>query len=471
MTTVQSPENVLSPVGPLDGAEIGKLLCETREALKRDLEDVAAELRIRFVYLQAIEEGRFDDLPGPAYITGFLRAYGDFLGLDGEGLVVQFKESGGGAAGQTDLHLPSPVEEGRLPTGSIMLVAAVLAAGAYGGWYYMSTNGRDPVELVSKLPAQFMAMIGGESGATEGTATQPVPEQVAQLSPQAGEPVQPVDAEPDVTTADSAPQQAAAELEPEPEPETASTAVEPVTEAPDAAVEEESSQPTESASAEPAVELVRPKVETTESPVVVADQISRPEPPPPIQAIAEAVAPPAPAAPQVPAPVAATPELKQVAEESAPPPVAVQAPPPRRIVAIARPSAEQISSEEVPPPPAVSEEAAEPNQEIAIQTAAADPIRMAATETVHWIILRADTDSWVEIRSGDARPVLSRVMRAGETFEVPAQSGLKLITGNAGGIEILVDGKAIPRLGPIGAVRRNIAMDAQSLLADSGSRQ
>ena len=138
---------------------------------------------------------------------------------------------------------------------------------------------------------------------------------------------------------------------------------------------------------------------------------------------------------------------------------------------IARPSAEQISSEEVPPPPAVSEEAAEPNQEIAIQTAAADPIRMAATETVHWIILRADTDSWVEIRSGDARPVLSRVMRAGETFEVPAQSGLKLITGNAGGIEILVDGKAIPRLGPIGAVRRNIAMDAQSLLADSGSRQ
>ncbi len=39
-----------------------------------------------------------------------------------------------------------------------------------------------------------------------------------------------------------------------------------------------------------------------------------------------------------------------------------------------------------------------------------------------------------------------------------------MTTGNAGGIEILIDGKAIPRLGPIGEIRTNIALDAESLL-------
>jgi cytoskeleton protein RodZ len=39
-----------------------------------------------------------------------------------------------------------------------------------------------------------------------------------------------------------------------------------------------------------------------------------------------------------------------------------------------------------------------------------------------------------------------------------------MATGNAGGIEILVDGKAVPQLGPVGVIRRNVALDAESLL-------
>jgi len=39
-----------------------------------------------------------------------------------------------------------------------------------------------------------------------------------------------------------------------------------------------------------------------------------------------------------------------------------------------------------------------------------------------------------------------------------------MTTGNAGGIDILIDGKAIPQLGPVGEIRTNIVLDAQSLL-------
>ena len=133
MSENESPNFSMGATQELNAAELGGMLRETRSAFQRELSDVALELRIRLVHLEAIEEGRLDRLPGPAYASGFLRAYGDYLGLDGEDLVNKFKLAGGVGGGRMDLQLPSPVEEGRLPTGSILLVAAVLAFGAYGG--------------------------------------------------------------------------------------------------------------------------------------------------------------------------------------------------------------------------------------------------------------------------------------------------------------------------------------------------
>jgi cytoskeleton protein RodZ len=84
------------------------------------------------------------------------------------------------------------------------------------------------------------------------------------------------------------------------------------------------------------------------------------------------------------------------------------------------------------------------------------------------VLLRANAAVWIEVREGADKRILSRVLRAGETFPVPARPGLTLTTGNAGGLDIMVDGKAIPPLGPIGEVRRDIALDAGALL--SGAR-
>lgn len=50
-----------------------------------DLSDCAAATRIRERYLVAIEDDRFESLPDPAYVNGFVRAYASHLGVQVEG--------------------------------------------------------------------------------------------------------------------------------------------------------------------------------------------------------------------------------------------------------------------------------------------------------------------------------------------------------------------------------------------------
>ena len=70
--------------------EIGGSLREAR--LKRSLTpaDVQKAIRIRDRYLQALEEERWELLPGDAYVKGFLRTYADYLGLDGNLYVEEY---------------------------------------------------------------------------------------------------------------------------------------------------------------------------------------------------------------------------------------------------------------------------------------------------------------------------------------------------------------------------------------------
>jgi cytoskeletal protein RodZ len=70
--------------------EIGGSLREAR--LKRNLTpaEVQKAIRIRDRYLQALEEERWELLPGDAYVKGFLRTYADYLGLDGSLYVEEY---------------------------------------------------------------------------------------------------------------------------------------------------------------------------------------------------------------------------------------------------------------------------------------------------------------------------------------------------------------------------------------------
>ena len=140
---------------PPFSSAIGALLRERREELGLDLDTIGEELRIRPVYLAALEQGRAQDLPGPTYAIGFIRAYAHHLGLDGERVLARYKAESAGVHTHPDLALPVPLGERSLPGSPILLVGVILALCGYGTWYYLSTGERSRPERVAAVPAEL----------------------------------------------------------------------------------------------------------------------------------------------------------------------------------------------------------------------------------------------------------------------------------------------------------------------------
>jgi cytoskeletal protein RodZ len=69
---------------------LGERFRAAREARGLSLSDVSEQIRIRSVYLAAIEEENWGSIGAPVYIRGFLRTYARFLGLDPEEVVAFF---------------------------------------------------------------------------------------------------------------------------------------------------------------------------------------------------------------------------------------------------------------------------------------------------------------------------------------------------------------------------------------------
>ncbi len=76
------------------GLNIGSALRREREKRGLSLEEAEQETKIRARYLDALERQDYDILPASIYVHGFLKTYATFLGLDGEALSRELKESG-----------------------------------------------------------------------------------------------------------------------------------------------------------------------------------------------------------------------------------------------------------------------------------------------------------------------------------------------------------------------------------------
>lgn len=80
------------------------------------------------------------------------------------------------------------------------------------------------------------------------------------------------------------------------------------------------------------------------------------------------------------------------------------------------------------------------------------------------IVLKAIENVWLEIRDENRVTLFSRVLSVGEEYWIPIDSkGLVMTLGNAGGLEISVDGQALPLLGKTGQVIRKVNLDPEKL--------
>lgn len=315
------------------------MLRDRRIELKQDIDTVARQTHIKVSYLKAIEEGRRRELPGAAYVIGFVRTYADYLGFDGNRLVDDFHAQLAGDRKRAQ-DVPAATEPSRLSIGPVGIAAIVLmvAVVAFFAWGYFSDTGK--MDTAATEEAQD---VEGEDAVAEGGA------------------------------ADEAPADAQGE---------------------DAGDQTASTEPAPAATPDAPTDATAPAADQPASDQAGADQ-------------------------------------------TATPPVEDQLPPQE---ADAAPTAEQD--------PAQPQEAA--NAE-------------SAEGTAGKIVLRAKLESWVQVTNEKGEAIFSRVLRSGETYVVPNEPGLVLTTGNAGGIEIVLDGKKLKSLGSVGLVRRDVPLDPAKL--------
>ena len=270
-----------------------------------DLQDIAAYLRIRPAYLAALEAGDVAATPGRPYAIGFLRSYGDYLGLDGKQLAASLKPAVEAATPARPTIHREPLGESHRPTFAVLAASLLLVSALYAGYHVFALDRGEPPELVAEAPA-------------------------------------------------------AVELPPIPPP----------------------------AIPEPRAQV----------PLALAD----PEPP-----------------------------SSPVDVSSA---VAAESPPGEHAM------------------PAV----------LASLDAEAQVPAVASTVSGRVVLLARDS-SWIQVRSADRAFVRTRTLEPGDRFAMPDRNDLALSTGNAGGLEILLDGQSVGLAGAPGAVVKNLSLAPDAL--------
>ncbi|WP_417513045.1 helix-turn-helix domain-containing protein [Minwuia sp.] len=291
----------IEPDGHDDGSYYDGIGAELRAERLRcglTLDDVSSRLRIRTSHLEAIEAGRFGDLPGQIYAIGFIRSYAEFLGADGDVCVSLFKTEAGPGGHSRKLTFPIPADESRRPGVLTIVVSLMLAGAVYGGWYLYQQQDVEVVELVPEVPPRFVeqaadaerrAEVRANTLAAANAAETPMPdlaegapddlpvvgqdgevpaEGVAENSGAAGTVPEPMPLE--VATETAAPPATDQEA-PAPAPDTVGTADGPVADAP-----ESSATPlADVAAAPPPVPDIEPENETAPRVLGIANRDSR----------------------------------------------------------------------------------------------------------------------------------------------------------------------------------------------------
>src|SRR5581483_187793 len=122
---------------------LGERFRAAREERGLTLSEVGEQLRIRSVYLAAIEEENWKAIGAPVYIRGFLRTYARFLGLEPEEAVSQFNASEGVAPGPVPQSAHASKYDVRPSGGSLaplIWVAGIIAVALIGFVIYLAVT-------------------------------------------------------------------------------------------------------------------------------------------------------------------------------------------------------------------------------------------------------------------------------------------------------------------------------------------
>jgi cytoskeleton protein RodZ len=146
------------------------------------------------------------------------------------------------------------------------------------------------------------------------------------------------------------------------------------------------------------------------------------------------------------------------APAAAPAPAPPAAPPAPQPTAAARPPAPPAS---VPAPAPVPEPTRAPSPPAAVAPAPPPPAA-AATKAApggQRLVIKALEPTWVRVQTDEGR-IFEDLLPAGSSREWTADRRFLLTIGNAGGVELTLNGKSLPPLGPKGTVIQRLELPA-----------
>lgn len=186
-------KNVSSVVRGSRVDELGQTLRQARLEKGLTLEEISKITKIRTRYLQAIEDGKYELLPGYAYTRGFIKSYAETVGLSPEECLKQYRPP----ESEIELYEPLPPRAARsrayhlkpkpsfLTKGFtfLLFVLFLVLIGMVLYWFISTQMSKDTGHT---LPSDSLNEIGVEQGSPSGTPLSPVEEE----KPEPGNPAE-----------------------------------------------------------------------------------------------------------------------------------------------------------------------------------------------------------------------------------------------------------------------------------------
>lgn len=136
---------------------LGDILKVTRKRKKISLTQAEEETKVREKYLEALEEGRYEALPGNVYALGFLSKYIDYLGLLNKSeLMNRFRLERGESPMQSRLAPNRQLKEPLIfltPRLMTILAIVLVSAGILGYIIYSVRSFTQPPNLEISSPS------------------------------------------------------------------------------------------------------------------------------------------------------------------------------------------------------------------------------------------------------------------------------------------------------------------------------
>lgn len=107
--------------------ELGEMLQRAREERGHTLEAMARQLHIRPRYLQALEHGELQHLPGDTFVRGYIRRYAVAVELDAEELVAAYERIGTLGPRNVLYTIPERIRTGSSAPLGLVLTSALAA--------------------------------------------------------------------------------------------------------------------------------------------------------------------------------------------------------------------------------------------------------------------------------------------------------------------------------------------------------